>query len=234
MRKILVSLFLGIFTSACDRSGAQGTPWPEISFVVLDEIPDKFVFSRTKDFVPSVNRVVLLPIVENYLWNGKRYYLALADPIIVEPGRETLRKTMSSLETGDQVVRECVVLARGYCPGTLQPVINYAGSYNGKTNWLVELAKVSDFQFENAFQSITNELTSSALRIGKEKTFEVAIKEKALLRTGELLSPVIRNDGFRSRYVLWSVPVGTEVAICLSSNAIKSLKNELLGLVTDP
>jgi len=138
---------------------------------------------------------------------------------------------MSSIETNNQAVRECIVLARGYSPGTLQPVINYAGSYNGKQVWLLELAKVSEMQFGSAFQSITNELAGSTLRVGKEKTFETAVKEKNLLSTGELLSPVTRNNGYRSRYVLWSVPAGTEIAICISSNGMQSLKAELLGLV---
>ena len=234
MKKTIITVTLVLTVTVCCGMGKKNGVWPDISFIVMDEIPDKFVFSRTEDVLPTVKRVVLLPIVENYLWNGKRHYLALADPIVIEPGRETLRKIMSSLETGDQAVRRCIILARGYCPGTLQPVINYAGLYNGKENWLIELAKVSDSQFENAFQSITNELANSTLCIGKEKTFEDAVKERKLLSTGTLFSPIVRgDDSFRGPIVLWSVPAGTKVAICLSPGGIEALKKELLGSVPD-
>jgi hypothetical protein len=227
MKNLPFVLILALTTSSCCDPKLQVNPWPDISFVVLDEIPEKFVFSRTRDFLPTVKQVVLLPIVENYRWNGRRHHLALADPLFVEPGRETLRKTMSTLETGDQVVRRCIVLARGYCPGTLQPVINYAGKYYGKEVWLIELAKLSDQHTTKAFQSITNELNRLSLRVGPEKTFEEALRDKTLLCTGELLSPIIRKNDFRAPIVLWNVPAGTDIAICVSSNGLKVLKAEL-------
>src|SRR5689334_2777637 len=127
---IAMSLFLGCSSIAREYN------WPEKSFVILDETPDTFVFTHGPKIEPTVNRVILLPIVENYLWNGRRQTLALADPIVVEPGRETLRKTMASLETNRQNVRSCIVLASGYCPGTLQPFINYSGRYQDKDVWL--------------------------------------------------------------------------------------------------
>lgn len=222
--------FLSLFAfSGCNHTGNSDNPWPEMSFVILEENPELFVFEQTTKVVPAVNRVLLLPIVENYLWEEKRYYMALADPLIVEPGKETLRKTMSLLENNNQAVRACIVLARGYCPGILQPIINYAGDYKGRQVWLVELAKLSDEQFTAVWQIISNELSHATIHIGKEKTFEDALKEKQLISTGELLSPIVRTGEYRSRYVLWTVPVGTEVAVCVTPDGLKLLKDELLG-----
>jgi hypothetical protein len=227
--KTLLVIILPFVLSACVSCAAETrhNVWPNLSFVVIDQLPDKHVFERTKDFNPTVKRVILLPIVENYLWNGKRHHFALADPIIVEPGGETLQKIMAPFETGDQAVRSCIILARDYCPGTLQPVINYAGSYKGKEVWLVELARLSSDQYKGALESIINELSSGSIQVGKEKIFESAVKEGKLLSTGELLSPIVRNDGFRFRYVLWNMPPDTKVPICMSSAGLNVIKKEL-------
>jgi hypothetical protein len=205
--------------------------WPEMSFVILDETPNTFVFTRGPNIEPTVNRVVLLPIVENYLWNGRRHFLALADPMVVEPGKESLRKTMSSLEMNSQAVRRCIVLAPGYCPGTLQPVINYGGKYKGKDVWLVELAKITQQQYQASVQCITNDLNKPILRVqgNVQVKFEDALKAGKLLNNAELKGPVVHSDGtFRCTYVLWSVPDGTDISICLSSNGWNVLTREIV------
>jgi hypothetical protein len=211
---------------------AEDDHWPkEMSFVILDETPNTFVFTRGTNVEPTVSRVVLLPIVENYFWNGKRHFLALADPTVVEPGKESLHKIMAALETNRQAVRDCIVLAPGYCPGTLQPVINYGGKYKGKDVWLVELAKITPQQYQASVQCITNDLNTPILRVQGERQvkFEDAIKAGKLLNNAEIKGTVVHNDGtFRNTYILWSVPDGTKVAICLSSNGWNVLNREIV------
>lgn len=223
---VAMGLLLGCSSVAGDDH------WPEDrSFVVLDETPDTFVFTHGPKIEPTVNRAILLPIVENYLWKGKRHFLALADPIVVEPGKESLRKIMASLERNHQAVRRCIVLAPGYCPGTLQPVINYSGKYNDKEVWLVELTKVTANQFQSALKCITNDLNTPTLRVqgSRQVGFEDAIKAGKLLTNAELKGPLLHSDGeFRNTYVLWSVPDGTKVSVCLSSNGWSILTRELV------
>jgi hypothetical protein len=232
MSKLHTSLIIAAGLLVGCSTVAEDGHWPkEMSFVILDETPDTFVFTHGPKIEPTVNRVVLLPIVENYLWKGKRHFLALADPIVVEPGKELLSKTMASLETNRQAVRDCIVLAPGYCPGTLQPVINYSGKYKDKDVWLVELAKITAKQFQASVQCITNDLNTPILRVQGERqvSFEDAIKAGKLLNNAELKGPLLHSDGeFRNTYVLWSVPDGTKVSICLSSNGWAVLKRELV------
>jgi hypothetical protein len=193
----------------------------------MDEIAEKAVFERTKNIEPTVDRVLLLPIVENYLFDGRRHRIALADPIVVYPGKKSLKETFSVLSENKQRVRDCIIIAHGYSPGTLQPAINYAGLYRGKEVWLVEMAKLSDEQFKAAGRGIASELNGQGLRVGGIKTFEDAVREGVLLSTSELLSPVVRWGDHRNAYVLWSMSSGTEVAICLTPEGRKTVLTEL-------
>lgn len=233
----LFSFFVLFILSCSCGTGAPKDAWPGISFIVMDEIPEEFKFNRTENIIPTVQRVVLLPIVENYQWEGKRISYAIANPILVFPGKEPLDKTFSPLVVDNQKVRRCIVLARGYCPGTLQPVINYAGIYKGKEAWIVELAKVSKKQYAAEYAIVMNELSGTSLLLSQMPTtndiwnYEVALDKGQLLRRGIIKSPVIRTGGYkdtRSEIVLWSLPGGMNIPICMTPQGRKLLKDELM------
>jgi hypothetical protein len=199
----------------------------------MDEIPEKFDFDRTDHIVQTVDRIVLLPIVENFQWEGKRIHYAIADPIVVQPGREAIYKTFSHLLTNSQNVRRCIVLARGYCPGTLQPVINYAGNYRGKKAWIVELAKVSKMQYATQYPIVMNELSGNSLWLSPLPdtsdiwNYEDALGKGQLLGREMIYSPVIRSSGYRTEIALWSISGGRHVPICMTAQGRKLLKDEL-------
>lgn len=233
----ILSIFIFITISCNYGTGAPKYAWPGISFIVMDEIPGEYEFNRTENIVPTVTRVILLPIVENYKWEEKRINYAIVDPILVFPGKDAMDKTFSHLLAARQKVRECIVLARGYCPGTLQPVINYAGNYKGKEVWIVELAKVSKKQYAAEYAIIINELAGTSLLLSQMPTtddiwnYEVALKNGQLLRRGIIKSPVIRTGGYkdtRSEIVLWSLPGGMNIPICMTPQGRKLLKDELM------
>lgn len=231
MCKIISVVLSALSLVSCNRKGPQDTSWPDISFVILDEMPGENVMYRTKNFAPTAKRVVLLPIVENHLWNGKRYDLAIADPIVVVPGEETLRKTLAHLSNDGQRVRRCIVLAYGYCPGTLHLTFNYSGMYHDKEVWLIELAKLSTEQYAAASQVMILELAGSKILVDgdTEQTIEMAIEEKQILGYGEIKSPIVGQGGHRNNYALWSLRNNnTEVAVCLSDSGRRVLQKELL------
>lgn len=198
MPHLLACCFL---LASCEPKTSQKptAPWPEIAFVVMDGIPEKFVFERTKEVVPSVDRVLLLPIVADYLHQGDRKPYAIAEPLVVHPGEETLSSLFSSLSSNGQRVLRCIILARGYCPGELQPTINHAGIDQGKEAWLVELAKVSDSQHEQTHAIFMSELQGASLTLSRMPltadiwNFEDCLARKELLRRQIIHSPVVRR-----------------------------------------
>ena len=203
-------------------------PWPvNTSFVVIDEEPDTFISGRTENFIPSVHRVVLLPIVLNYLWEGKRHQIALADPFAIEPGKESLYEMMDHLEKNEQTVWSCLVLSSGYYPGTLQLQINHAGIYQDKEVWLIMLAPITEEQYKLVFSSIMSELNQTTFKVGEELSFEQALQKQRVLTTRRLRSPIIHSDGFRINYILWTHYAGTLVDVCISETGMKLLKDEL-------
>lgn len=228
-----------LLLASCEPQARQEAAalWPEITFVVMDEIPEKFVFERTKEVVPSVDRVLLLPIVANYLHQGERKPYAIAEPMVVHPGEETLSSLFSSLSSNGQRVLRCIILARGYCPGELQPTINYAGIYQGKEAWLVEIARVSDNQYEQTYAILMNELKGDSLTLSRMPltadiwNFDVCLARKELLRRQIIHSPVVRrhprSPDSRSEIILWAVPEGASVSICISADGRKALEREL-------
>ena len=202
--------------------------WPDISFVVLDENPNMFLFERNINIVSTIREVLLIPIVNNYKCDNIRYPIAIADPLLVELGKATLKELLSKDAKNYQSVRSCIVIARGYCPGTLQPTINYAGNYKGETVWMIELAKINNAQYKKAYESIIEELNNKQLTIGKRMIFEKALKEKRIISSSELLSPVIRfDDGYRRAASFWDVKPGTEISICISEKGMNLIKEHL-------
>ena len=229
---IFMPLFLMIaaviIICGCDRRHSGKNPWPEsVSFVVFDEEVGKFDFEQTYTFVPSARRVVLLPVVLNYLWEGKRHRIAIADPFVVEPGKESLRQMMAHLETNRQTVWRCIVFAPGYCPRSLSLSLIYAGTYQDKKVLLCQMARVTDEQYGLMFSSIMSELNQAAFILEEETTFEQALQKQKILSTRALKSPLIRNDGLRINYILWNHYAGTQVDICISEAGMNLLRNEL-------
>ena len=216
----------------------NGTTWPDrTSFVVIDEEAGKFNFEKIYDFVPSVHRVVLLPVVLNYSWEGKRRRIALADPFVVKPGSKSLHRMMAHLETNRQAVWRCIILVPGYCPGGLQPAINYAGNYQGRKVWLVEMAKITDEQYELVFSSVVSELNQATLILEEESSFEQALQKQKIISTRGLKSPILHKAAepgnvlaskeVRKNYILWNHYAGTKVDICISEAGMDILKKEL-------
>ena len=227
---------LALCLSACCNLPPKGSAWPaDVSFLVVDELPDISIIDRAgKNIIPfSGEHVVLLPIMENYEWQGERHKFALADPIIIKPGTEDIRKTLSHLEVNNQYVRQCIVIAHGYCPGSLNPAFNYSGYYNGKKGWLVELSKLSNEQFTAAAKIMMNELGGNSIFLSKiTKTYEIwtfndAVKNGQLLRRSVIKSLVVRENGEQYEIILWNVPEGREVPLCFSAKGRKILKDEL-------
>ena len=239
----VISLFLAVASaivacSGCNMLYSNENPWPEsASFVVFDEEAGKFDFEHTYDFVPSARRVVLLPVVLNYSWEGKRRRVAIADPFVVEPGKGSLRQMMAHLETNRQGVLSCIVLAPGYCPRGLSFNFIYTGTYQGKTVQLSQMARVTDEQYGLVFSSIMSELNQASLIVEEESSFEQALQKQKIISTRVLKSPILhtpaepgnplRSKEFRKNYILWEYYVGAEVDICISETGMSLLKNEL-------
>jgi len=225
-------------------SRTETWPWPDdTSFVVMDEILDITLPDRVdggalrarnaqpEEIHPTVNRLLLLPVVENYLWNGKRHALALADPIVVKPDERPIRQVLLPLLKHGQYVRRCILIAHGYCPGDLDRSWNCTREYEGKKVWLNEMTKLSKEQFKAASRIIVNELSSSTLRVfNRQVQFEDAIKQGRLLSVCWLWSPLIGEVGYsKQAYVFWTARDGAEVSICLSPEGLHCVKEELLG-----
>ena len=228
MWRVLLMLSFMAYASGALASNGNSDSWPDVSFVVLEENPKEFIFERDIDIVATLNKVVLIPIIANYHYGDNTFSTAIADPFVIEPGKDTLKAIFSKYQNHNQKVKRCIVLAKGYCPGTLQPVINYAGIYKGKEVWMIELAKIDDETYKKVYESIIQELNQRNMNINKQMTFEQALNENRLLSTNELLSPVLRyNDGFRRVIVLWNVNSGTEISICISEKGMNIIKEHL-------
>jgi len=222
----------------CHMLYSNESTWPEnVSFVVFDEEAGKHDFERTYDFVPSARRVVLLPVVLNYQWEGKRRRIALADPFVVEPGKKSLRQMMAHLETDRQTVWRCLVLAPGYCPRGLSSNFIYAGTYQGKEVQLSQMARIADDQYGLVFSSIMSELNQATLILEEESSFDQALQKQKTLSTRELESPILhtpaelgnplRSKERRKFYILWNHYAGTQVDVCISESGMNLLRNEL-------
>jgi hypothetical protein len=232
---IVISLIL----TCCYSQHRNQFYWPDVSFVVIDEKPiNTTYYDQADNLVPSLKRVILLPIIENFIWEGKRLNYAITDPILVVPGKEAMNQTFSHLEFANQKVRRCIIMARGYCPGALQPMINWAGNYNGKEVWMIELPKVTKKQYAKQYEIIINELSGTSLVLSDMPTtgdiwnYEYALKNEQLLRRGLIKSPVINNkEGmpiYRREIVLWNLPDGMRIPICFTPEGRKLLKDKLM------
>ncbi len=110
----IVALLLLSFSSCRESSmGGRGrAPWPDLSFVVMDQIPSAHVFERTENIVPTARRVVLLPIVSDYTWRGTQHDFAIADPILAVPGEMTFTGLIEEAGLRSDQVTRFLVLAR--------------------------------------------------------------------------------------------------------------------------
>ena len=252
-RLITASVALMMLCLSCGGlgTGDRTSPWPDdASLVVVDEIAELPLGFRvdgprdlppgaridSNNMAPTISRVLLLPLVQNYYWKGKRHRLALADPLVIRPGERTIEETLSPLLRDDQYVRSCILIARGYCPGGFHPSFNLAGEYEGKTVWLTEMAKLPEQQFQTAAQIMIKELSGTTLcAFDKEGVFGVPFDEA--IQMGKLLSlswfvsplPCSGDPAGRTRYVLLDVRAGTEISVCLSPGGLECVKAELLG-----
>jgi hypothetical protein len=233
------------------RYGNPSVSWPtDKSFVVVDEVPDYAVSFRmdiSAEFLPqgvaldrknvasAISRVLILPVVENYLWKGKRHSLALVDPIVVHPGEQIIADTLSRLMKNGQYVRNCILLARGYCPGDLySSPWHDVCEYKGKEAWLIEMTRLSNEDFQTAASIMVKELSGSSLHVRHTDrtlppTFQEAIKEERILCQDMLRGPLVGKHGDRAMYLLWGVKHDADVSVCLSPEGLECVKSELLS-----
>ncbi|MGQ9636091.1 MAG: hypothetical protein ACUVXB_17850, partial [Bryobacteraceae bacterium] len=73
-------------------------------------------------FEPAeVREALLLPELRDYELGGKRYELALAEPVPVRPGETLLSEVARALSARGSSVRTVIAVAPGFIPGSLFP-----------------------------------------------------------------------------------------------------------------
>jgi hypothetical protein len=236
---------------------AEMSDWPNgMSFVIVDEMPDALLGTRLDDppcpdlplnarldrnnVAPTLRRVLLLPLVQNYRWRGECHRLAFTDPILARPGEDAISTLLSPLLRDGQQVRRCILLAHGYCPGDLYPQFNLAAKYNGRDVWPTEMARLPEEQFQAVSEIIIRELSGTTLKVYDIKgvygvPFDEAIRLGKILGLSWMVSPLSYSGdpAGRPRYVLSGVPGGTDISVCLSPEGLERVKTELIGLQRD-
>lgn len=227
---------------ACAWPGQKETPkpsrWRDLPFCAVDPDLDEEKPGHWKGYVvtlPIQERVVLLPVMENYLWNGERLPLAVADPIAVDnPGAVGLRELFAPLETDGQRVAMAIVLAKHHAPANTSPSpINYqmqTMTRDGREYLGEIMLRLPHPHWEGIRRSLEAELARDSLAIAPGWYTCTSIDD--VIASTNVLSvrayKVSCVDTYLNNLMLWAWDPGTVVPLCFTEKGRQTLREELL------
>lgn len=257
MRKwIKFCVALGLSTTAYampwtrQATESPSSRWQDLPLLVVDneEHPDKDVFGLEAAWaliIPIPERVVLLPVVENYQWQGERLPLAVVDPIVFDnPGTEGLCDMFASLETNGQKVVQCFLLAKGHAPDIVTPApITYymqTRSFGNRPYFAYGLWRVSWERWEGVRRDLEAELDNATLTQTQGFTLYYSELDRQIAMTNLLAGGGFSlrtwyglNDGemlsSNNEVTLSYFEAGTVFSICLTEQGRRTLRGELLA-----
>ena len=212
--------------------------WRDLPFCAVDPDLDEEIMGHSKGYVvtlPIPERVVLLPVVENCLWNGERLPLAVADPIAFDnPGTVGLRELFAPLETDGQRVAKAIVLAKRHAPATTSPApINYfmqTMTRDGREYLGEIMLRLPHAHWEGVRRSLEAELARDSLVIAPGWPTSTSIDD--VIASTNVLSArayeVSCVDTYHNNLMLWPWDPGTVVPLCFTDKGRQTLREELL------
>lgn len=242
MQKTLVGFWVLLFgcALAVARAEQQDEPsrWQDLPFYAVDPDLDEEMMGHSKGYVvtlPIQERVVLLPVVENYLRNGERLPLAVADPIAFDnPGTVGLRELFAPLETDGQRVAMAIMLAKHHAPANTSPApINYymqTMTRDGREYLGEIMLRLPYPHWEGVRRSLEAELARDSLVIAPGWYTSTDIDD--VIASTNVLSArayeVSCVDTYLNDLDLWPWDPGTVVPLCFTEKGRQTLREELL------
>lgn len=217
---------------------AEPSRWQDSPFYAVDPDLDEEIMGHSKGYVvtlPIQERVVLLPVVENYLRNGERLPLAVADPIAFDnPGMVGLRELFAPLETDGQRVAMAIVLAKHHAPAYTSPApINYymqTMTRDGREYLGEIMLRLPYPHWEGVRRSLEAELSRDSLVIAPGWPTSTSIDD--VIASTNVLSArayaVSCVDTYHNNLLLWAWDPGTVVPLCFTEKGRQTLREELL------
>lgn len=218
--------------------------WQDLPLLVVDhEVePLKDLFGADSDcalVVPMPERVLLLPVVEKYLWQGRRVPVAIVDPIVLDnPGTEGLREIFAPLEKDGQTVVRCYLLAKRHAPGKVSPApIDYymqTRFFEGRPYYAHGLWRLSFERWEKMRRDIEVELAGDTLTLTHGWDIRYPELDEQLAGTNVLAGSgftIRKRDGpfeVERRVPLTSYETGTTLFLCFTEGGRRTLREELL------
>lgn len=216
---------------------ANASQWRDIPLIVVDcEVESrKNVFGLEGGHalvVPIPERVVILPVVENFYWQENIIPLAIVDPIVLDnPTDKGLKDLFASLELKGQTVASCYLFARGHAPGIISSAsIDYhmqTRSFKGCQYYARGLWRLPFSQWEALRKDLIGEMGKDKLILSHG--WDIIYPE---LDVQIAATNVLAGNGFSlggRRVPLMTYEAGTILQICFTKAGCQTLREALLG-----
>ena len=207
-------------------AGPAATNGPAYCFV--EESPEKLVFELIGHTQPINPRTVLLfPVVENGIINGKPVRYGIGPPVIYSQGTDVTTIQFKGIDR--KQISRFKVWARGYFFTGVPRVFLYADTVFGRECLLVELTPLKPELSQQRFESaVIAELKKGQITVIAPVDLNDEADYTKAFRASELKSWVKMPYGYRREKSTWGA-VGSKVDFILTDDDFKLIESYFRG-----
>ena len=220
---------MAAFVAGCNDPTKNPAVSEDLPYCFIDESADIYLGERIGKIAPiALDEVLLFPVVENGVIQGKPVSNGIGSPVVYRPGSDIRLLQFPGIERWS--VKRYMVMARGYYFSLLPRMFVFTDTVWGKKCNLAELTPLMPGTDRRQFaMAALNALRSGTITVTEETTIDSATDYSAFFRASELKSwQTSKTTGWHPSQIVWTSP-GSKVELVLTEGDFEIVERYLIG-----